>query len=314
LCLGSVKVGLPEEPAPSEKELTNSVIGSVRSDLDVQLVRLSFLIRVSFDSSDKNFAAKVANTLADVYIENDLEARLQMTQKAGAWLSGRVKGLRDAVEASERALQQFRDREKIVDAKGVALGTSSQLTGMTTAALVAARQKAAELENAYHQVQSVLKGESRATLESIPAVLRSASVMPIKAAQAEAERKLAELSNRYGANHPRIIAAESDLRAARENTQKAVDSVVSSITREYEVAKATEKTMQAELDKSKSEIRDMSRKEFQLAALERDAQSNRQLYEMFVNRAKETGLTGDLQSTIARVIDPAVVSGAPVKP
>ena len=125
---------------------------------------------------------------------------------------------------------------------------------------------------------------------------------------------VAELSNRYGANHPRIIAAESDLRAARENTKKAVDSVVSSITREYEVAKATEKTMQAELDKSKSEIRDMSRKEFQLAALERDAQSNRQLYEMFVNRAKETGLTGDLQSTIARVIDPAVVSGAPVKP
>ena len=72
--------------------------------------------------------------------------------------------------------------------------------------------------------------------------------------------------------------------------------------------------MQAELDKSKSEIRDMSRKEFQLAALERDAQSNRALYEMFVNRAKETGVAGGLQSTIARVIDPAVVSGTPVKP
>ena len=211
----------------------NTRTRSVRSSIDVQLVRSSFLIRVSFESSDKALAAKVANTLADVYIENDLEARLQMTQKAGAWLGGRVKGLRDAVEASERALQQFRDREKIVDAKGVALGASSQLTGMTTA-LVAARQRAAELENAYHQVQSVLKGESRATLESIPAVLRSASVMPIKAAQAEAERKLAELSNRYGANHPRIIAAESDLRAARENTKKAVDSVVASITREYE--------------------------------------------------------------------------------
>ncbi|MFH1605617.1 MAG: hypothetical protein ABIH03_17125 [Pseudomonadota bacterium] len=261
----------------------DTLIRSFRSDLDAQLVRLSFLIRVSFESSDKALAAKVANTLADVYIENDLEARLQMTQRARSWLSGRVKGLRETVEASERALQQFRDREKIVDAKGVALGASSQLTSMTTA-LVQARQRAAELENAYHQVRAVLKGESRATLESIPAVLRSPSVMPIKAAQAEAERKLAELSSRYGANHPRIIAAESDLRAARENTKKAVDSVVASITREYEVAKATEKTMQLSLDKSKSEIRDMSRKKFQLASLERDVQSNRALYEMFVNR------------------------------
>ena len=304
---------LPEEPAPSEEALNNSVIGSVASSLDVQLVRSSFLIRVSFESPDKALAAKAANTLAEVYIENDLEARLQMTQKAGSWLSDRVKGLRETVEASERALQQFRDREKIVDAKGVALGAASQLNSMTTA-MVQARQKAAELENAYNQVQAALKAESRSTLESIPAVLRSGNVMPAKAAQAEAERKLAELSNRYGANHPRIIAAESDLRAARENTQKAVDSVVSSITREYEVAKATEKTMQAELNRSKFEIQDMSRKEFQLATLERDVQSNRQLYEMFVNRAKETGLTGNLQSTIARVVDRAIVPGTPVKP
>lgn len=304
---------LPETPAPSEEALNNAVIGAVLASRDVQLVRSSFLIRVSFESIDKVLAAKAANTLAEIYIENDLEARLQMTQKASSWLGGRVKGLREAVETSERALQQFRDREKIVDAKGVALGASSQLTSLTTA-MVVARQKVAELENAYRQVQAVLKGESRATLESIPAVLRSASVMPIKAAEAEAERKLAELSNRYGANHPRIIAAESDLRAARENTQKAVDSVVSSITREYEVAKATEQSMLASLEKSKAEIQDINRKEFQLAALERDVQSNRQLYDLFVNRAKETGVTGDLQSTIARVIDPAVVSGVPVKP
>ena len=304
---------LPEAPVPSEEALTNGVIGAVKSALDVQLVRGSFLIRVSFESTDKVLAAKVANTLADVYIESDLESRLKMTQHASSWLAERVKGLRATVEASERALQQFRDKEKIVDAKGVALGASGQLTTLTTA-MVAAHQKVAELENAYRQVQAVLKGESRAKLESIPAVLRSPSVIPLKTAEAEAERKLAELSNRYGANHPKIIAAESDLRAARENTQKVVDSVVSSITREYEVAKATEKTMQASLDKSKNEIQDMSRKEFQLASLERDVQTNRQLYELFVNRAKETGATSDLQSTIARVIDPAIVSGAPVKP
>lgn len=304
---------LPEEPPLTEEALTAAVIRSVQSDLDVQLVRLSFLIKVSFESSDKALAAKVANTLADVYIENDLESRLQMTQKAGSWLTERVKGLRATVEASERALQQFRDKEKIVDAKGVALGASSQLTTLTTA-MVVARQKVAELENAYRQVQAVLKGESRAKLESIPAVLRSPSVIPLKTAEAEAERKLAELNNRYGANHPKIIAAESDLRQARENTQKVVDSVVSSITREYEVAKATEKTMQLSLDKSKTEIQDMSRKEFQLASLERDVQTNRQLYDLFVNRAKETGATSDLQSSIARVVDSAIVPTSPVKP
>lgn len=304
---------LPEQPPMSEEALNAAAVGEVMSHLDVQLVRLSFLIKVSFESTDRNLAAKVANTMADVYIENDLESRLQMTQKASAWLAERIKGLRANLDASARALQQFRDKEGIIDAKGVALGISSQLTTETTA-MVAAHQKVAELENSYRQVQAVLKGESRAKLDSIPAVLRSPSVIPLKTAEAEAERKLAELSNRYGANHPKIIAAESDLRAARENTHKVVDSVVASITREYEVAKATENAMQASLNRSKTEIQDMSRKEFQLASLQRDVQTNQQLYDLFVNRAKETGATSDLQSAIARVVDPAIVAGGPVKP
>ena len=304
---------LPQQPPMSAEALNNAAVGEVMRHLDVQLVRLSFLIKVSFESTDKNLAAKVANTMADVYIENDLESRLQMTQKASSWLAEHIKGLRANLDASARALQQFRDKEGIIDAKGVALGISSQLTTETTA-MVAAHQKVAELENSYRQVQAVLKGQSRAKLDSIPAVLRSPSVIPLKTAEAEAERKLAELSNRYGANHPKIIAAKSDLRVARENTRKVVDSVVASITREYEVAKATEQTMQASLNKSKAEIQDMSRKEFQLASLQRDVQTNQQLYDLFVNRAKETGATSDLQSAIARVVDPAIVSDNPVKP
>ena len=304
---------LPEPPPPSEEAIVNAAIGVVLASTDVRMVRNSYLIKVSFESSDKYLATTAANTLAEVYIENDLEARLLMTQQAASWLTGRVKGLRETVEASERALQQFRDREKIVDSKGVALGASSQLNTLTTT-LVAARQKVAELENAYHQVQSVLKGESRATLESLSSVIRNPSVVRAKDAESDAEKKLAELSKRYGAEHPRMIAAESELRSARENTKKTVDATVTTITREFEVAKATEKTMQASLDKSRSEIQDISRKEFQLAALERDVQNNRQLYELFVNRFKETSVTGDLQSTIARVIDHAVVPGAPIKP
>lgn len=304
---------LPEAAPLSDDALTNAAINAVVSHLDVQVVRNSILIKVSFESSDRNLAAKVANTMAEVYIENDLEGRLQMTQQAASWLTDRVTDLKQNVDASERALQQFRDREKILDAKGIALGASGQLTSLTTT-LVAARQKAAELENAYRQVQAVLKGESRTTLESLPAVIRSGNVPRVKDVETEAERKLAELSKRYGAEHPRMIAAESDLRLARENTRKAVDSVVTAITREYEVAKATEQTMQESLEKSKTEIRDIGRKEFQLAALERDTQANRQLYEMFVNRFRETKITGDLQSTIARVIDPAIVPARPVRP
>ena len=91
-----------EEPPAPDDAVLGSAIGEVLRGLDVQLVRNSQLIRVSFESSDRNLAATVANTLPEVYIENDLESRLQMTQKAASWLTGRLKGLRENLDAAER--------------------------------------------------------------------------------------------------------------------------------------------------------------------------------------------------------------------
>lgn len=304
---------VPNDQAISEEDAVNSAIRAVTSALEVSLVRNSQLIRVSFESFDPSLAATAVNSLAELYIENDLEARVQMTQKVASWLTDRLKGLRENLEISERTLQEFRDREQIVDSKGVALGASRQLEEMSSS-IVAARQKVAELENSYNQVQSVLKGKSRATLDSIPAVLRNATVMKAKELENEASRRLSELSKRYGAEHPRMIAAEADRQTARQNTNKAVDTVVVSITREYEVAKATEQTLTGALNASKAGIRDINRKEFQLAALEREVQTNRQLYDMFFSRFKETSAAGDMQSTIARVIDPAIIPVTPVRP
>jgi polysaccharide biosynthesis transport protein len=68
------------------------------------------------------------------------------------------------------------------------------------------------------------------------------------------------------------------------------------------------------LGQSKADIQSLNRKDFQLGILERDVQQNRNLYEMFVNRLKETSAAGDLQTTIARVVDPASVPGAPYAP
>ena len=301
------------EPVASPEARVENAIGGVTRALEVRPVRNSHLIRIEYESHDAAFAAKVANGLSELYIENDLEGRAQMTQKVAVWLTGRLSKLRENLEASERALQRFRDKEKIVDSKGVALGTSRQLEEMSSS-VVAARQKVAELENSYNQIQAALRGQSGHALTSIPAVLRNPTVIKLRELENEAERRLIEVSKRYGTEHPRRRAAEGDLQAARESTARAVNNVVASITREYEVAKATEQSLTAALNRTKAEIMDINRKGFELATLEREVQTNRQLYDMFFSRFKETNAAGDMQSGVARVIDPAIVPLKPVRP
>ena len=299
--------------ARGEEGIAKRVVRRFQGQLTVEPVRLSQLVRVSFDSYDTELAARVANTVAEAYIESDLEARYQMTQKASDWLSGRMRGLREKVEASEKALQQYREKERIVEAKGIAQsGASKQLEQLTTA-LVEARQRRNETENKYNQIRGI-RGASASAYESVPAVVSNQLVGSLRVAEGEAEKKLSEFSNRYGKEHPRMMQAEAELRAARENTRRAIETVVASITKEYEVARANEASIERSLGHSKGEIQDINRKEFQLGILEREVAANRQLYDMFFGRLKETSAADGLQSTVARVVDPAIPSLVPYKP
>lgn len=299
---------------PSEDQVTKRVIKDLMDNLQVQPVRNSQLVQISFMAHDKELAARVPNTLAETFIENDLESKIKMTQKASAWLGEQMGDLRQKLNSSERALQDYRDRERIVDAKGVALSGASKALEEATSGLVSARTKRAEAESLYNQVQAAKQGKTAGGLESIPAVLRHPTVQKMKELEAEAERRLADASKRYGPEHPRMLQANAELAAARDNTKRQVETVVAGVAKEYEIARANEQAISSALGQSKAEIQGLNRKEFQLGVLEREAQSNRQLYDMFLNRAKETNVSTDLQSTVARVIDPAIVSGVAYAP
>jgi succinoglycan biosynthesis transport protein ExoP len=294
------------------EKLQAEVIARFKRELTIELVRNSQLIRISYESPDKQFAADAANWVAEGFIEADMDARLAMTQKAGAWLTERLSGLRKKLEESERALQQFRERERIVDAKGVAQSGASKQLEQLSEGLVSARQKRAEAEAAYQQVQAAQK--SKIDVESIPAIQKNAIYIQLKAAESAAESRLADAAKKYGPEHPKRQTADAEVRAAKENTKRQIDTITTSITKEYELVRAQENAVERALAQSKGDILGMNRKEYELGVHEREVASNKSLYEMFTSRMKETNVAGDLQSPIARVVDPAVVSARPYSP
>jgi succinoglycan biosynthesis transport protein ExoP len=293
-------------------KLQTAVIARFKKELTIELVRNSQLIKISYENPDKEFAATAANLVAEGFIEADMDARLAMTQKAGAWLTERLTGLRKKLEESERSLQQFRERERIIDAKGVAQSGASKQLEQLAGGLVSARQKKAEAEAAYLQVQSAQK--SNIDIESIPAIQKSTIYIDLKKTESAAEGRLADAAKKYGPDHPKRQTADAELRAARENTKRQIDTIVTSITKEYELARAQEGSVERALAQSKGDILGMNRKEYELGVLEREVASNKSLYEMFTTRTKETNVAGDLQSPIARVVDPAVVTSAAYSP
>jgi len=299
----------PQAPAPVEVR-EQALAGAIQSGIDVKPVRNSQLLLLSFESHDPRLAAQVPNALAESYITADLEARLRVRERAMAFLTEQSEALKKKLVASERALQSFREREKILDVKGLSLGGATRQIEQLTSSLIEARRKRAEAEAALSQI----KGARAAGIEAMPAVLRHPLVQRAKDQETDAERRLADVSKRYGSEHPRMIAAQAELRAAKENLQRQLSVVVVSIEKEYEAARTNEISTERALERAKDDVQGLNRKEFELAALEREVTTNRQLYDLFMQRSKETDVSSDLQTSVARVIDPAVVPTTPSGP
>ena len=281
--------------------------------LSAEPAKGSSMLRVSFEAQDRELAARAANAVADAFIENDLEARFQLTQKATDWLNSRVAGLRQKLSESEKALQEYRERERIIDSKGLAQSGSGKVLEDLFGKLGEARQRRTEAEVIYNQVRA-LRGTAGANYESIPAVQRNKQFQDAKTAENEAEKRLTEVAQRYGKEHPRMVQAESELKSSRENTRRQIEVVVSSLAKDYEVARANEVAVEQTLGEARGQVQGINRKEYQLGILEREVASNRQLYDMFIGRFKETSVTNDLQSAIGRVIDRAQPPGGPIRP
>lgn len=309
------RFSLPERSKPDTVEWTEervqaAVLADFLRRITVAPVRLSQLVKVSFDSADRGLAAKVANTIADMYIEADIEVRSRITQRATEWLSSQLAVLKQNLEESELALQQFREREGLVNTRGLAQsGAVRQIEGFSRA-LSDARQQRIEAETNYNQIKA-----AKGNIEAQPIVLRHSLVARLKGLEAAAESRLAALSQRYGPQNVRLIQADEDLKQARENTRRGIAEVIASFTKEYEVAGANERAVERALGGARGTVQDINRKEFQLESLERNIATNRQIYERFMSRYKETRAAADTQSSVvARVIDPAIPPGSAYTP
>lgn len=291
------------------EKLEGAIVTEFLRRVTVSPVRASQLVMLSFDSSDPVLAAQVANAIAEAYLEADIELRSRLTERATDWLAERLSVLKQNLEASERALQQYREREGMLDTKGLAQsGTSRQFEGLLRA-LSDAKQRRVEAENN----QAQIKGTKDPT--ALPLVLRDGVVDSLKRIEGNAEKRLASLGTRYGSDHVRFSSAEKELNQARENTRKAVQRVLASFTKELEVAQANERAVERALQAVRGSVQDINRKEFQLTALESDIRTHREIYEKFMHRYKETSAAGDAQSgSVARIIDPAIPPGWAYKP
>jgi capsular exopolysaccharide synthesis family protein len=144
--------------------------------------------------------------------------------------------------------------------------------------------------------------------------MASEVVQRLKSAIAAKESERARMSTTFGPAYQPMQNLVRQIEAERAELDAEIDKVVGSIHAEFLAAKAREDGLQRSLDSQQRESIGLDRKMLDYAALEREASSNRQLYEMLLKRTKETGAASEFQGTNIQVLDRAEVPTYPVLP
>ena len=302
-----------EQPAPLELQFDKervAIINAFRKNLEVKRRGESRVISITFESNSPQTAFLVANTLAELYLVEQLEARFETTKRASSWLSERLGDLREQVEQSESAVEDFRRQAGLIEGEHMSL-TAQQISELNTQ-LILARGARAEAEARLRQVTALL--ESSDSVDSVAEVLSSPLIQSLREQEAEVDRRIAELSNEYGDKHPRMINVRAEMADLRSKITGEVNKIVQNLRNEVSVARAREASLKASLDGLEQRMGDLNTSEIQLRALQREAEANRELYGTFLARFKETSTQEEMQHNEARIISRAELPSRPSYP
>ena len=308
--LAPVKRLFVEPPASNVNPQEAARMGAVavlQSRLKVARQRNSFLIDINVNAQNPETASRVANAISQAYFEELVRSKSDATKMAAGWLNNQLNDLKARVLASDKAVEEFRGAHNLTLSQGETVN-SQQITDLNSK-LVEARAEAAQARAKYDQVAEIAK--SKADPGSLSEALASETIAKLRGQYAQLTMNEADLTSRYGPQHPQVTAVKAQLRDTQKLISAEVQRILQSRRHSYEVAAAREASLEKSLAALQNISSESGQAEVRLRELQREADANRALYESFLGRYKEASARETLDLPEARIVTTA---SAPTQP
>ena len=297
-----------EDPASAEGAIIDG-INRLRGALTVSRQgQVAQVLNIAITWEDPVRAAQLANAVADAYVVDQLDARLESAKRASSWLSDRLIELRRQLRDSEEAVAKFRKEHGLTRSGPTVALNDQQLTDLNSK-LIAARTDAAEKKARVDFLADLAAGKK--TLESLPdSMLSASSVMgALRAKMADASQREADLLARYNSRHPAVVNVEAEKRDIERSIAAETERMAQTVRSEYALAKARLNAMEQSMREATGQGELDNDDAVRLRELERTTAVNKSLFEDFLQKAKITDEQATFRARDVRIIMPARSGG-----
>jgi succinoglycan biosynthesis transport protein ExoP len=286
-------------------------IEALAKDISIVPIRMSRLVDVRVEHPDKVVATRIANTLANTFIEQNLEQKVNSSFQALTWLQQQVKDARDRVEDSEKQLLNYKKLNNEVSLEeSENIVRQALVQGQTELTKVKAESAVAQ-ETAAETDRMINNGVPS---ETIPAVAQNLTIQRIKQ-EIDLERaNLATLTIRYRDKWPAVAASRGRLKELEGQLASECEKQLQTIRNHALILAKNQEKLEAMVQGQGLNQLQLNSHKIAYDTIKRDAENNKAIHSNVLIRLKETELMSRMNSNNMRVVDAATEPLRALKP
>jgi succinoglycan biosynthesis transport protein ExoP len=291
--------------AMSASEIEDAMVYNFLGNLEVTPVKNSYLVEVSYQSSDKVLAQRVVNAVASEYMYLSIDRRNESFSLVRNWLDKQLQGMAGKVQDAQKKLFKFGQKTDIYaleDKDNVIVQKFIDLNGLLTKAQADKMAKEAQYK------------EIKENGLNAPVIVNHPLVAALRQQLVGEQAKVSAMQKVLRAGHPDLQAERANLAELQGRLQAEIRRIQESVKADYEAACRTEKLLSDSLAAQKGEMVKLQDHLTDYQILKRDAQTNEQLYQALLARVKEANIAGTMVPSNVMLIDSARLPTAPYKP
>jgi polysaccharide biosynthesis transport protein len=281
------------------------------SALQVKRIQGSQMIRVSYVSSEPDFAAAVANTLAEEFIKLHFERKYETTGKAAEFLENQLRILKKKVEKAEGDLIEYARNHQILNTDNKLENVIRQRFGYLTTEVSKAEKDFIAQEAEYEGLMEV-------SPEEFPESLKSPVIASLETRVFQTEQELRKLLTQFDQKWPAVVQKKDELNLVRAQLNQEKQATVARARKDaelkYNAARGQYRMLNRALKEQELLVNRLNEASIQYNTLKRDRDASEQLYQGLLQRLKETGVSAGLEFGNIHIADPAKPEYVPHRP
>lgn len=311
------QLGLGQNPAfssdasrPSSRSLDPRILRGrlmkeFNNDVSIALVRNTQMVQVNFESTDPDLAARVANTLVNNYKDYDFHKKYDATREASGWMEQQLDELKAKVEKSQEALVAYERTNSIVNVNDKQNVVEQRLSDLSRD-LSNAQSDREQKESLYEMV--------KANPDQVALLAQNDLLLKLEEKYADLKSQYIDALGQYGTNFPKVVRLRDQVTEIQSLIDGERKRTVDRIQNDYHAAVGREKLVAASVAEQKVEVGKINQLLIQHNMLQREFETNQQLYQNLLQKLKDATVSAGLKATNIHVVDPAVAPSLPVRP